>query len=160
MTVMVGLAAGGSAPLLFIPGSHHVMREFTCDGSDMSRFRAGGVFDVGRAIRGIAPLRELPVVQLQPLEPGSVLFINHYTLSAAQPTMCGSAAHYVPPSTRTVNGPCQYAMTLMPDRCVFDGLRNSWASRDSHGPLHAYEAGQPLVDDAVFPILHRALDVE
>ncbi|RNF16505.1 putative 40S ribosomal protein S8 [Trypanosoma conorhini] len=159
MTVSVGLAAG-QAPALVIPGSHHVMREFTDDGRDFSRYRAGGVFDMGRAIRNIAPLRELPVVQLEPLEPGSVVFTNHYTLSAVQPTMCGGAANYTPPSARTVNCPYQYSMTLMPDRCVFDGLRNSWASRDSHGPLHSYKPGQPLVDDAVFPVIHRALDVE
>ncbi|EAN95607.1 hypothetical protein, conserved [Trypanosoma cruzi] len=159
MTVSVGLAPRAT-PMLVIPGSHHVMREFTHDGSDFSHYHAGGVFDMGRAIRKIEPLRTLPVVQLEPLEPGSVMFMNHYTISAVQATMCGVAADYIPPSARTVNCPYQYSMNLMPDHCVFDGLRNSWASRDSHGPLHGYEPGQPLDDDAVFPVIHRALDVE
>ncbi|KAH9600183.1 hypothetical protein LSM04_006404 [Trypanosoma melophagium] len=165
LTVLIGLecekTTGAAVPqTLVIPGSHHAMREFTQDGKDFSRFRAGGVFDMGRAIRQIEGLRELPVVQLEPLEPGSVLFINHYTLNALQPTMCGSAAPYVPPSVRAVNGPYQYAMTLMPHRCVFDGVRNSWASRDTHGPLHSCKAGDPLTNDTLFPVLHRALDVE
>lgn len=160
MTVSVGLTAHDDVRTFVIPGSHHVMREFTNDGNDFSRFCATGVFDTGRAIRGIEPLSELPVFQLQPLEPGSVLFMNHYTISGAQPTMCGPAADYVPPAAAPVNGVYQYSLILMPGRCLFDGLRNSWASRDSHGPLYNYKAGQPLIDDAVFPVLHRALDVE
>nr|CCC95065.1 unnamed protein product [Trypanosoma congolense IL3000] len=160
MTVSVGLSLHDDMRNVVIPGSHHVVREFTDDGRDFSQFHSAGVFDVGRAIRDIEPLNELPVFQLLPLEPGSVLFLNHYTLSAVQPTMCGPAAHYTPPTSSPVNSVYQYSMVLMPGRCLFDGLRNSWTSRDTHGPLHGYEAGQPLTDDSLFPVLHKVLDVE
>ncbi|KAG8346611.1 hypothetical protein ERJ75_001003100 [Trypanosoma vivax] len=160
MTVSVGMASHDDVRMFVIPGSHHVMRQFTSDGRDFSSFRVSGVFDTGGAIRSIKPLRQLPVIQLLPLEAGSVLFLNHYTLAAAQPTMCGAAANYLPPTGTPIKSIYQYSMTLMPDRCVFDGLRNSWASRDSHGPLYTYKPGQLLNDDALFPVLHRALDVQ
>ncbi|CCW61915.1 unnamed protein product [Phytomonas sp. EM1] len=87
--------------------------------------------------------------------------MHHFTLHAMLPAMAGRVeVPYAPPAARPPRWPSLYSLELMPDRCAFDGERGSWASRDSHGPLHAYEKGQLLTDAARFPILYRALDIE
>lgn len=149
------------ATQVLVPGSHHVLRQLSRDGREMDRFVTGGIFDVGSVVRRLPELRHLPLVEVPPLAPGAALFFNHYLLVGWQPTLHGAAQQA---ATTVASSPVgqvsTYALTLMPDRCVFDGQRNSWASRDTHGPLYTYKAGDMLTDDAKFPVIHRALDIE
>ncbi|KAG5483977.1 hypothetical protein LSCM1_05827 [Leishmania martiniquensis] len=149
------------AATVVVPGSHHVVRSLSLDGTELDRFQYGGIFDAGSMVRGLPEVSHLPVVELPPLAPGAALFFNNYLLMGTQANLtgagrdaAGSAARG--PATHMMN----YALSLIPDRCVFDGKLNSWASRDSHGPLYSWKRGQLLTDDAAFPVIHRALDVE
>ncbi|KAG5509501.1 hypothetical protein JKF63_06206 [Porcisia hertigi] len=149
------------AAIVLVPGSHHVVRRISLDGRELDRFQSGGIFDAGAMVRGLPEVNHLPVVELPPLPPGAALFLNNYLLMGTQANLLGAAQK----STGTVaTGPfayaVNYALSLIPDRCAFDGERNSWASRDSHGPLFSYKRGQLLTDDATFPVIHRALDIE
>ncbi|CAM45577.1 conserved hypothetical protein [Leishmania braziliensis MHOM/BR/75/M2904] len=149
------------ATTVVVPGSHHVVRRISLDGRELDRFQSSGIFDVGSMVRGLPEVSHLPVIALPPLSPGAALFFNNYLLMGTQENLFGAAQNV----TGTVGtGPVahviNYALSLIPDRCVFDGKANSWASRDSHGPLYSYKRGQLLTDDAVFPVIHRALDIE
>ncbi|CAG9570885.1 conserved hypothetical protein [Leishmania major strain Friedlin] len=149
------------AATMVMPGSHHIVWRISLDGKELDRFQPGGIFDVGSMVRALPEVSHLPVIALPPLSPGAVLFFNNYLLMGTQANLYGAAQN----ATGTVAaGPVahatSYALSLIPDRCVFDGKRNSWASRDSHGPLYSYRRGQLLTDDAAFPVIHRALDIE
>lgn len=147
--------------LVVLPGSHNIILALTNNGADAVRFQMPSVFDFGVMVRRTPELRGLEPLLLPPLAPGSALFLSHFTLTGTMPTLAGSAlSPFQPPPVREVSNPYQFSLTLMADRCAFSGERNSWASRDSHGPLRNYEKGQLLVDDALFPVLHRALDIE
>lgn len=168
LSAQLGLAGPpreGLATTVVLPGSHHVVRRISLDGKELDRFQVDGVFDVGSMVRGVPEVSHLAAVELPPLAPGAALFLNNFVISGTLANLLGTgrdAAGSVastPPTSPSSAAAC-YGMSLLPDRCVFDGRRNSWASRDSHGPLHAYERGQLLTDDAVFPVLHRALDIE
>lgn len=144
-----------------VPGSHRVVWQLSDHGRDLERFAASGVFDMGNSIRSIPALRELPIVHIPPLDPGTALFLNQYVFVAGLPGMEGGhPTPYTSPFHRPPRVPREYALSLLPDRCAFDGRRNSWSSGDSHGQLYKYERGQLLTDDNAFPVLWRALDVE
>lgn len=148
--------------LVVLPGSHTILQAITGGGTDVSRFMLSHIFDIGKSLRMTPELHHLPAVELTPLAPGSVLFMNNFLMASSGPIMevVSAASPYVPPSTRPSSNPYQYSMSLFPDRCVYDGQKGSWATADSHGPLYGYTKGQPLTDDSVFPVLHRALDIE
>lgn len=167
LAAVVGLADGTGAGhataqrFVVMPGSQGVTLGLTAQGADTTRFQLSSVFDFGRVLRLTPELRGLEAVELPPLAPGSVLFLSNFTVAGTAPTLSGSAlSPHRPPASRTVSNPYQLTLQLMPDRCAFDGERNSWASRDSHGPLFKYSKGQLLTDDAAFPVLHRSLDIE
>ncbi|CCW66858.1 unnamed protein product [Phytomonas sp. Hart1] len=168
LSAMIGLedldgATHAEAPRMAVmPGSHRVLLSSSAGGVDLEHFRVfSKIFDMGFLPRQTPELQGLPVIQLPALRPGGVLFLHNFTLHAMLPVMEGKATFpYIPPAARGPRNPFLYNLLLMPDRCKFDGERNSWASRDSHGPLYTYQKGQPLTDDRQFPILHRALDIE
>ncbi|KAG5483414.1 hypothetical protein CUR178_07735 [Leishmania enriettii] len=149
------------AATVILPGSHHVVRSLSLDGTELDRFHHDSVFDTGSMVRGLPEVSHLPVIGLPPLAPGAALFFNNYLIMGTQANLFGAAQTAVGPvATGPVAHAMNYALSLIPDRCVFDGRLNSWASRDSHGPLYSYKRGQLLTDDAVFPVIHRALDIE
>lgn len=146
--------------IVVLPGSHHVMQQLTKDGKNMDRLQTSSMFDVGGNMRVIPQLSHLPLVELT-IEPSSVAFVNLFTFVAMPPTMTGPmSSPYVQPMSREMNALSYYSLTLMPDRCVFDGRRESWFSCDSHGPLFGCKRGDQLTDNTNFPVLHRALDIE
>ncbi|GET86859.1 hypothetical protein, conserved [Leishmania tarentolae] len=165
LSVQLGLeqstATHSDAATIVLPGSHHIVWRISLAGKEIDRFHSGGIFDVGSIVRALPEVHHLPVIALPPLNPGAALFFNNYLLMGAQANLCGAAQNAARivaagPVTHASN----YVLSLIPDRCVFDGRRNSWASRDSHGPLYSYKSGQLLTDDAAFPVIHRALDIE
>lgn len=85
--------------------------------------------------------------------------------SAADPAADAGAGNHslFPPAATTSlflhEAPLTYSLSIMPDGVVFDGCRNSWMSRDSHGPLHALQAGAPLRDQQAFPVLFSEVEV-
>ncbi|KPI87207.1 hypothetical protein ABL78_3723 [Leptomonas seymouri] len=168
LCVQLGLAApqDSATPAavgtqVVMPGSHHVIRRISRDGAETDRFISGGIFDVGSVVRRLPELAHLPLVELPPLTPGSALFFNNFLVMGTQPTLVGLAQQTAQTAAETpFEGVTSYALSLMPDRCVFDGQRNSWASRDTHGPLYSCKAGDLLTDDAKFPVVYRALDIE
>ncbi|KAK7197838.1 hypothetical protein NESM_000737200 [Novymonas esmeraldas] len=156
-------ADGGAAPAatVLIAGSHHVVRRVSLEGAEMDRFQTGGIFDVGAMVRALPEMHHLPVVELPALPPGAVLFFNNYLVMGTQANLHGAARDSsATAATSPVTHATNFTLSLIPDRCAFDGQRNSWASRDSHGPLYSYQRGQLLTDDAVFPVIHRAVDIE
>jgi hypothetical protein len=156
-----GPARAALATQVVMPGSHHVVRRISSDGADTDRFVSGGIFDIGSVVRRVPELAHLPLVDVPPLNPGAALFLNNYLVMGCHPTLSGLAQEAVSTVVATPHRQlATYGLSLIPDRCVFDGRRNSWASRDSHGPLYAYKAGDLLTDDAKFPVVHRALDIE
>ncbi|KPA76560.1 hypothetical protein ABB37_07847 [Leptomonas pyrrhocoris] len=169
LSVQLGLAAPASATTTgaatatqaVMPGSHHVIRRIAHDGRELGRFLSGGIFDHGSVVRHLPELAHLPVAEVPPLAPGAALFLNNYVVTGMQPTLEGAAQQAartvaMTPFAQVTN----YTLALMPDRCVFDGQRNSWVSRDTHGPLYTCKAGDLLTDNAKFPVIHRALDIE
>lgn len=165
MSVVIGLeeaprGGGSGASYAILPGSHHVVLQLTDGGRELDRCITGAVFDAGKMICSMPELGHLPMVEVPPLSPGSAMFLNDYTMMATLPNLTGVVSGRIGSVADASASPSTYSMSLIPDRCAFDGRRNSWASRDTHGPLHRYQQGQLLIDDSVFPVLHRALDVE
>lgn len=144
-----------------VPGSHRAILSITRDGKDFTGLPNHQVLDAGYLMRHTPALRGLPVVEVPRLPPGSALLLSAYLVQAFLPTLVGrTTVPYQFPTRRLSRSPHFYQLAIMPDRCTFDGQRNSWFSKDTHGPLYAYQKGDALVDDSVFPMLYRALDVE
>lgn len=171
LCVQLGLSDTGSssnknapaslATQVVMPGSHHVIRQISQDGKEMDRFISGGVFDFGAVVRRLPEAAHLPLVEVPPLPAGSALFLNNYLVMGVLPTLGGSAQQAASSVAMTpFYQVSNYALSLIPDRCVFDGQRNSWASRDTHGPLYGCKAGDLMTDNSKFPVIHRALDIE
>jgi hypothetical protein len=138
-----------------LPGSHTIIDELTSSCRDLTSFVKPAAWDIGESIR---PFPELTAIQprfIGPLKPGSILFLNNMLVYA-------NKASFALPSNRSVggigDGMLTYSLSIMPDGVAFDGCRNTWMSKDSHGPLFGMEAGQPLRDDAQFPVLYTELD--
>lgn len=144
-----------------VPGSHRAVLDLTQNGQDFTGLPNHQVLDAGYLMRHTPVLKGLPVVELPRIPPGSAVFLSAYLVQAFLPTLVGrTTVPYQFPTRRPSRSPHFYQLAIMPDRCTFDGQRNSWFSKDTHGPLFSYQKGDPLVDDSVFPVLHRALDIE
>lgn len=145
-----------------VPGSHQVIYDITNKGKDFTAIQHQHVLDAGYLMRSIPELRRLPIVEIPRVRPGSAVIMSAHLVNATLPTLQGSLplSPFCFPTQQSSKHPDFYQLTLMPDHCRFDGLRNSWFSKDTHGPLFHYEKGQPLTDDSKFPLLHRALDIE
>lgn len=144
-----------------VPGSHHVIASLSDEGKDFSLLPMHHVLDAGYLMRHTPELRMLPIVELPPLSPGTAVFMSTFLVNAFLPMLEGPlSVPFCFPSHQPSIQPDVFNMTIMPDRCVFDGERNSWFSKDSHGPLSRYKKGDYLSDDKHFPLLHRALDIE
>jgi hypothetical protein len=130
---------------VFLPGSHEVLRRISDDGRDTTLFRSmPASWDVGEWVRAIPELRKI-----QPREegigPNDVLFAHTHMGFSHLPNY-------------SVDEPLTHTLFMMPDGVVFSGAKTTWMTTSRDGPLRHYEAGQPLRDDAVFPLLYNALD--
>eukprot|EP00796_Vickermania_ingenoplastis_P004329 gene4329-3143_t len=144
-----------------VPGSHQVVLDLTNDGKDFSRLPMQQVLDAGYLMRHTPDLSALPVTELPAMSPGSAVIMSAYLIHSMLPSFVGSTTcPFVFPTQQVPDSPDVYQLLLMPDRCAFDGQRNSWFSKDSHGPLYHAKKGDLLVDDVAFPLLYKALDVE
>lgn len=137
-----------------LPGSHRVIDEITSSCRDLTSFIRPAAWDIGESIRPFPELTGIRPRLLGPLPPGSILFLSNMLVYANQ-------ASFTLPAQRvsTIDeGVLTYSLSIMPDGVTFDGCRNTWMSKDSHGPLYKMEAGQPLRDEAQFPVLFSELD--
>lgn len=145
-----------------VPGSHQVIFDITNKGRDFTSFQQQHVLDAGYLMRSIPELSGLPITEIPRLPPGCAVIMSAYLVNASLPTLEGPLplTPFCFPTQQSSKHPDFYQLTLMPDHCRFDGLRNSWFSKDTHGPLYHYEKGQALTDDINFPLLYRALDIQ
>lgn len=144
-----------------VPGSHRALLELTDDGLNFSSLPVHQVLDTGYLMRHTPAIRDLPIVEVPPLPPGSALIMNAFVVQAHLPALTGATWFPFTFPTRCPIGDADvYQLTVMPDRCRFDGQRNSWFSKDTHGPLYHLKEGDFLTDSKHFPVLYRALDIE
>ena len=156
-TSIFGTDGGGDEDSGFVvlPGSHHVIDELTSGCRDLTSFVRPAAWDIGETIR---PFPELTAIQprfIGALKPGSILFLNNMLVYA------NKASFALPNKTSSSSmddGLLTYSLSIMPDGVAFDGCRNTWMSKDSHGPLFKMEAGESLRDDTQFPVLYSELD--
>lgn len=148
--------------MIVVPGSHQAIYDITNKGEDFTSLQHQHVLDSGYLMRNTPELQQLPIVEVPRLSPGSALIMSAYLVNSSLPTLQGSLplTPFCFPTQHTSRHPDLYQLTLMPDHCRFDGLRNSWFSKDTHGPLYHYKEGQLLTDESKFPLLYRALDIE
>eukprot|EP00758_Cryptobia_borreli_P003698 Tbor_TRINITY_DN3926_c0_g1::TRINITY_DN3926_c0_g1_i2::g.750::m.750 len=167
-----------------LPGSHLVIRDITNNCQDMTSFVRPAAWEVGESLRLFPKLLEIQPKVIETLEPGSLLLMNNllmYSISSSFATSASEEALDIinqhrgtrdqvgmdgSPGKRKSDlvkallddAPLTYTLSVMPDGVVFDGCRNTWMSKDSHGPLYGMEAGQPLRDNNIFPILFTEID--
>ena len=126
--------------------SHHVMRKLTMNLADASVYKAcPTAWDFGDVCRRHpTEFRQCPAKELS-LKPGDVLIYSNQLVF-------GQVPNY------STEENFSHAVYTMPDGCVFNGLKHTWLSHDKEGPLNEYRSGDPLNDDALFPILYSAID--
>jgi hypothetical protein len=130
-----------------LPGSHHVMYDVTQQGHELSLLNAmPPSWDFGEWPRTLPGLREIEGTTLA-LRPGSVLVMNAFLVWGGLPNLSSRPREL-------------YSVYMMPDGSVFSGMKQSWMSQNAKGPLHLYEGGDTLRDDALFPTLYSAIDAE
>jgi hypothetical protein len=132
---------------VMLPGSHNVLRRVSDDGRDVSLFKSmPASWDTAEWVRAIPELKRIEPVEVH-AGPNDVLFTHTHMGFCHLPNM-------------SPEGALTHTLFLMPDGVVFTGVKSTWMTMSRDGPLRHYEAGQPLRDDAVFPLLYDALGAE
>lgn len=169
-----------------LPGSHTAVADITNDGRDMTGFLRPAAWDTGEALRAFPQLLRISPRAIGLLPPGALLFMSNMLVYGNGPNLCVRAseegrrrlfsadykaaiaqqgrpqAEADGPAPRAElflddEAPLTYSLSVMPDGVAFDGVRNTWMSKDTNGPLSKFEAGQPLRDPALFPVLYTEI---
>lgn len=129
-----------------LDGSHHIMRKLTANSTDASVYKAAPTAwdfgEIGRKHK--REFRRCQPTHLS-LKPGSVLLMSSQLVWGHVPNYTNQEAF-------------SHTVTLMPDGSLYNGMKHTWLSRDEHGPLFEYKEGEPLQDDALFPMLFSVVD--